>query len=1025
MDGLASQQLMQHTQHVLYQLPQLTAADNIARKDAEDALSKSLEGNPDHFLISLVQIGLDSSVEVPVRQSALLFAKRTIPMYWSPAFDSFKGPSCYHEETKKIIRSSLLELIGDPISKIRSAANYTIVQISAVDLPDQWPELLPTLSSNITAMDNKFKIIGSLAVMHEIFDDVIGVEQLFNEGVAENVLKICNNIFGQDGLTNDIKIESLKLLKSVITIATSLNVDNNISAKKFIKSTIDLLFAELNKTSQFLESQLSSWEIINLMCDILDLLSNAFFDFFANENQVVELVIEVLSKQEPIYNKHLLEEVPLQELFNDFEQVTQLTPEPKHFLTNSISKELEFLQTLVEINHTQMVNLVPQTCELLIKLNYLPNERHTAYVEDFNEFVTDETDLSIDNNVRMTFMDFFRQLNIEDSTKLANILVSKLFIAHNDFHPYVESMLFILQTLLDSDDGLLDELGFSPLELLKLFITCINDRVGNLNHESQILISRLIIICPKLIYTYKDQLEGYGLECLSTIVRSIEKFPSDDDFNVIRASILISFQYFNHFIRAKNFGFEIQQKMIQLFNLLLNSSNEDTLIMLLESMSIIISIDNKVMSAGDFAGIFTNIISIGMENSSNFTIVSSVLECIQDYIEGIPMEQFINLISKNFDVIFSPLNDQSNDFKPEIDFSLQLLEVVVTNHEIPQELFNLVFKYSTDLILRWDDDQIIQSSTQLLIKLCDGSIGQVSEYQSDAGVGGPERLLEIVSKLLDPQMSDRAIFKLGDLISLILENFSQKFHQYLEDIMRGLTVRLSKAKEIPTIENLILIFNKLTIEQPGNVLDFLSNFQLEEGLALNVIFPIWFNAFEVMRGYESIYSNVCAFIKIFQLHDPRLEFAVNGDEMPMDSPEGVIITRSMAKRYAIKYYQIPANAKIIKLLLREMKNEAGASGPAGTAGTAGSGAAVRGDSDSDEDGWEDFDDADIDFADLKHYVDPRTGDERRGTHSDILHVLRAFFAHETATQDPRFAQIYADVLSDAERKLLAEHMAFG
>lgn len=1009
---------------VLSTLPLLTSPDNATRSGAESNLTDALNSDPSSFIYSLIQVSLNTSLGVPVRQSALLFIKRIIPMYWSAAFDSFRGPVCFNQEVKGIVRSSLLSIIGDPVSKIRSSATYAIVQISAVDLPDEWPDLLQILSNN-TFSDDKFTVIGSFSVLHEIFDDVITDEQFFNGGVSLNVFETCNALLSNSHLSNDVRIEALKLMKSAIVLLTNSNFNTNSSEiEDLIHKVINLLVNLLLtiNSNELLFSTLSNWGIIELVCDILDLLANSFYNLF-KQTELIELLIQILSKQEPIYNKHSIEEVPLSEIFNDLEIVHSLVNDPTSFLINSISREVELLQSLIEINSQELPNLIPSIIDLLIKLNYLPNEKHQDYIADFNDFVTDETDLSIDANVRTTFMEFFRQLNINHTTTLTSLLIDQIMKSHHDFHARIESMLFILQTILDSDDGLLNEISFEPLSLLELFIGCINDRVENLNHESQILISRLIIILPKLIFTFSSKLERYGLETLMTIVNSIEKFPLDDSFNVIRASILISFQYFNHFMRAKTFNLEIQNRMIYLFNNLMEMANEDTLIMLLESMTIIISIDNKSISSN--TNLFTKIIQIGFENCSNFTITSSVLECITDYLKDLEMPEFLGLISNNFQVLFSPLDDMSNEFKPEIDFALQLLDSIVIVNEIPKDLFELVFNSTTKLILHWDDDQVLQSSTQLLISICNRSIENVSGVEN-----GPETLLKIVSKLLDPQMSDRAIFKLGDLISFILNNFSDKFHVYLADIMNGLTIRLSQAKEVPTIENLILIFNKLTINQPKETIDFLFNFQIDNSPSILKIFPIWFNAFEVMRGYDSIYSNVCAFIKIYQLNDNRLhELLVNGDEIPMDVPKDLIITRSMAKKFKLQYFQIPSDAKIIKLLINELKNEVHSmSNENNTAHAHGEGDEEEVEADDNDEGWEEFDEdlysKGVDFNQLKQFIHPDGELKRESGDNSIFEILVQFFKFEAAEGHEGFQKIFNGVLNDNERKLLMEYLAF-
>ncbi|GMF06262.1 unnamed protein product [Ambrosiozyma monospora] len=92
------------------------------------------------------------------------------------------------------------------------------------------------------------------------------------------------------------------------------------------------------------------------------------------------------------------------------------------------------------------------------------------------------------------------------------------------------------------------------------------------------------------------------------------------------------------------------------------------------------------------------------------------------------------------------------------------------------------------------------------------------------------------------------------------------------------------------------------------------------------ILPIWFQAFEIMRGYSKIKSNIEAFIKIYKLHSPILsQIQVDGDQQqPLEGQgpggdEQLIITRSMSKKLKLKFIQIPVPVKLIKLLLQELR----------------------------------------------------------------------------------------------------------
>ena len=84
--------------------------------------------------------------------------------------------------------------------------------------------------------------------------------------------------------------------------------------------------------------------------------------------------------------------------------------------------------------------------------------------------------------------------------------------------------------------------------------------------------------------------------------------------------------------------------------------------------------------------------------------------------------------------------------------------------------------------------------------------------------------------------------------------------------------------------------------------------QLHGQSGLAVVLPIWFDSYEVTRGYEQIKQNSLALGKIFSLGDARVEnLVVNGDIIPYNGD--LIITRSMTQTMPDKFTQISASLK--------------------------------------------------------------------------------------------------------------------
>ncbi|KAJ1837623.1 hypothetical protein LPJ57_011372, partial [Coemansia sp. RSA 486] len=73
-------------------------------------------------------------------------------------------------------------------------------------------------------------------------------------------------------------------------------------------------------------------------------------------------------------------------------------------------------------------------------------------------------------------------------------------------------------------------------------------------------------------------------------------------------------------------------------------------------------------------------------------------------------------------------------------------------------------------------------------------------------------------------------------------------------------------------------------------------------------------------GYYSRKVSAVALTRLFALEDPRVAgLVVQGDLIPNAANRGKIVTRSISRTNPDQYTQIPATAKIVKLLLAEIE----------------------------------------------------------------------------------------------------------
>lgn len=1032
-----------------YLLQNLMNSDNNVRIRSELDFKHQMETNPDVFLFSLIQIALITSLDLSIRQSSLLHLKRIVPLYWSPAFDKYIGPNTINQDVKKTLRDSLLKLIGDPDSKIRSSSGYAIVQIAAVDYPDEWPELMNYLY-NITTntQSSMHEIIGALCVMQDIFDDLVTDEQFYEDGIAVQVLKTCEILLESVDYTLEVKVETLHLLKVVSDSLVNADFDYP-NREQFCHIVVPQIYKLLAKSSEKLSTndqytnQLIAWDFKHQLYIIFNMLMNSYPELLGEFiGSSFDLTMLDLAYEKPIYFQLLTTEVDMNKykfLFIDIDQFyasQKERTEPFQVLTMTIAKKIEFLQTLIELKNLDNSETISNICDILLPLSTLSVSVVNDYNSDFNQFVTNESGLDGQINVRDSIREFLSDMDAKDNSIFINTLTQKFNSIENiDAHQIeIESLFFLLSCCFDNDDTIIGAENFDVNQFISNSIELILNETL-LNEDFQLLIARVIIMVPKFMFKYDLKCKQLGTAPFEKIMTIITKLGDSDDFLVIKASILISLQYYNYFLRAKEFNSNIQHQLLSLVNQLKEDSDEDTNMMLLEVMTIIISMDNLALAQNSES--LQLILTIGFKNDSSFALNTSLFECIDDLITDIPKDVFGSLISTIFPFLLETISKFNGEYNSEIDLSLQVISNLLKNknqYGIPMDVFQSTFSTITRFIFVCEDDELLQSSSECLIKLVNSSISLCSSYvDSQTQESGIQILLKSVSKFLSPSMTDRAIVNLGDLITILLENFNETIGGYFEDILKALTVRLVQATEVPTIENMILIFNMLAIAQPLPTINFLKSFTIDNESALIKILPIWFQAYEVMRGYESILSNVRAFIEIFKLGDESIQrIMVDGDPIQPPIAEGIIITRSMSKKIPVTYEKIPADAKIIRLLLDELKNEmvSASNVKKSVIEKFGHGHDQEdhehfGDA-QDDDGWEDLEETEPSFDQLKTYVDEDGGSKRGndGNNDDMKLLLIHFFKECTSNNTANFEYIYNQFFTDSQKTLLSEYLVF-
>lgn len=977
--------------------------DNALRASAEQQFAALVAGNPTLSLNALVDAA-GAPLPADVRQLCLLHVRRLVPQFWLAGFALFKGEAV-DSMTKARIREHLVHILcSSEELKIRASASYVIVQIAAVDYPDEWPDLLLILYARATDYSNHTSVIGGLTVLTELFDDLISDAQFWEGGVSAQLIQNIEGMLAGD-LPADIKSSALDLYLSVFGTLLSAQLLGDPNKKADILAHVRLFSNFLMASAKQL------FEKLQLHPDLSELR------FRGQIYKVMSRVISSFSKQE---NLPMVGELVLLDFtFGASIDVSTHTHKiegatPAQVKTTFLCESLQLIG-LIQFS-VRLHALTPFTGFLtsVIESCILTEEQIDCY-EDFNTFVTDISGLELATSVRTGAQDLLSDLNEEDSQKVFEA-VHKAPFADLDWR-ICEAHIYFIECLLCGEADLGGNLQ------LGTFLKSVTSLISPTTHP--LLVCRVLLFLPRFFEKYSSRIDlnTFGAAEFRRTFESARLFSNAD---IVRATALVCCTLWDNVdgFSMKRLGSEMQIQIVEQIVSLLDDAEDDTPLVLLEALNVAISIapDAALQLRVSNVEVLDLIFKISFKDAFNIQVTMEATECLELLLKDVSTQEYQQICEKYVpSMLLLIAQATTGEYTPELYLVLEHLNIVTKScpaeGELPREMFAHLFPEIKRLIMVTSDDQIMQNLGEVFNSLLQKCPSYFVEFvDPTTKQSGMDSLLKIAARFLSTDLSDSAAMYSGSIVTSLFEQFREYLsNDFFVELLAATVNRLASAKETVTIDNFITVLCDLVLKNPpGHIVGTLLKMSFGEPPknGLQVVLPIWFSAFEVARGFEKIRRNVLALGKLFSLGDEHIAaMTVDGDVIPYEGD--VIITRSKAKLMPTMYTQIPAPLKIIKLLTAELVLQC--LQPDDTD------FGQHVDEDDGDEEWEDMDKLGVPtYDELKSYVD---SDEKQTMDTGIKETLIQFF-RECLDKNLGSFMTYYEMLGPDEKKAITESLVF-
>ncbi|KAK9479394.1 armadillo-type protein [Lipomyces japonicus] len=912
----------QDDHHVLELLIATQSSEQDARTNAEARIASLQQSNGDELSKSLIRVTINHENDLSVKQSALVILKLTISTTWSIQFDAFKG-NPLQQSTKSFIRSSLFQILLLPERKLRSLAANIISKISSADFPDEWPDLFDHVMSLLQS-EIEDNIEGAVIILKELLDDGFTLEQFAS--IATSVFDALYNIATSE------KIGFITKASTVEAVRFALNFFNQVEADKtdlnaFIAHAIDswsTVFSEFLKLEYTEENRTNGLVLLKYhSVKAMEQLENTFptESQSAIYQRLFPSVWADFPKSSEIYGSVFLN-------LDSDDGLADPEGEPG-FVKLLVTEELEFLRLIIPKHQIKLFfkdssDNMRKLVEITTFLAQISTEDEDDWKEDGNSFVTEELSLSSKYTCRSSSSDFVLELGEHLLDSLIDSLKEKLLsLVGTDRWRLLESVLFLLESVLVQDRNYGRQFGQNAtLESLFQIIS------SGVSSGNEFLRARSFIFGGTIARNLKDFLVPIGV--FDNLFDSALQSASSDSSFIVRCCALLSLQRFLA-VSPRKHSKVTQMAIVEAVASIISSASDETPSLLVDALdwAVKISPDLAIVSSSRVIELLFTAAAI---DASNIQLTSDTFEAFEYLSEHTKPEHYQAFCETAIPPLMQGLGTSALENIPNSSLIVNLLSILVDHapRPLPRGLVDFVFPKVAHLLLQSEDNQFLQYGSEFMAHVIQHDPDQLLAFRSDDDKSGLEIVLNIVARLLNPEVEESSAICIGEVVTEVVDKYGRDLGDLLGQLLMATAQRLVTAQNPTFVQNLILVFAHMVSIDAQGVVNFLSEINLSTGTGLSVVLKAWLANFGVFRGFKEIRLNALALAKLYLLHDARIEETIVDGDLIIDN-SNVIKTRSRARNQPLKYTSIPANVKIVKLFVDDLKNIPDSAGPNRTA----------------------------------------------------------------------------------------------
>ncbi|KIY73361.1 ARM repeat-containing protein [Cylindrobasidium torrendii FP15055 ss-10] len=890
------------------------------RMTAELKLS-ALSSNPDTSL-ALSEIIVSQDADMALRQSAIILLRKYVREHWSPYFQNFQG-NAPPVEVKDRVRRAVFQGLSDPNRRIRSLCASVIKFIANCDWPDEYPDLLENLISLISS-GSLDSVHGAMQVFTEFIKADLSEDQIMP--VLRDLLPVMHRILGESQQSPFTRARTISVFRQC-TISLYTVKEQYSTAVKEASTVILPAWLEAFKVllSEDPNNGISpdNWDLLAIRVQIFKALETVHTSFpralAPYLPSFLDLAIFHLNSLYQAFDRFYLTNTDQPPSSSDEEEAVHLS--------NLISSILDFIANTVRGGKAKAWFTKEHSQELIacvFRYAQMTVEDEESWAENANSFVAQEDDETQDYSVRIAGFDLLASLmdrNDVQSTSIFQAVIRHVIEtsdqARNSGNDHwwkpLEGALSCVGSQAEaiaeciSDEA---ESGRSaPIDVEYLLKDVVPTVLGLQEHP--FLQGRGFVFASQYSELLPAQLAGQYFDAAVNVIESNEgSIPVK--ISAVRAV--------HNFCKSENTEALVpyMARIAKDMGPFILHTSEDTLSLVLETLSVIVSVDKARWITPELAHDLVQAVLQVWASNVKDPILLSIFPDILESLASADASGVYEVVAKV--ALPSLCESLSNTTEPWATASaIELINALISaDHPMGEGFFAVLAPALFKSLATVEDRDALQNGIVALTLVVRRDCNQLLNWADESGRSGLDYVLTLVAKLLQGE-DESAGLTIGDLIIHLLRRAGEAVVPVLPELLRAMVNRMTSAKTASFVQSLIIPFAFLITAQRDTVLSLLETTEVQGRSGLDILIHTWCENAETFQGFWASRVSTLALSQLFMCERPSLQnLTVKGDLIVKEETRNVIMTRSRTKTTPTEFTSVTFPVKALKILIHDL-----------------------------------------------------------------------------------------------------------